>query len=142
MGYTFVRHFQFYQPTIKLIKIMRQFITALFLVICGAFCAQNMYADNIPTKGKWGPEDIKSIFPARPTASIEGQDLTIEFTSPLSNLTIQVKDNTGMVVYEECVSASGPQVYTSPLNLENGEYTLELVHRYGYLTGSFIIETE
>ena len=101
-----------------------------------------LYADNIPTKGKWGPEDIKSIFPARPTASIEGQDLTIEFTSPLSNLTIQVKDNTGMVVYEECVSASGPQVYTIPLNLENGEYTLELVHRYGYLTGSFIIEIE
>ena len=97
MGYTFVRHFQFYQPTIKLIKIMRQFITALFLVICGAFCAQNMYADNIPTKGKWGPQDIKSIFPAPPTASIEGQDLTIEFTSPLSNLTIQVKDNTGIV---------------------------------------------
>ena len=29
-----------------------------------------------------------------------------------------------MVVYEECVSASGPQVYTIPLNLENGEYTL------------------
>ena len=64
MGYTFVRHFQFYQPTIKLIKIMRQFITALFLVICGAFCAQNMYADNIPTKGKWGPQDIneRAIF--------------------------------------------------------------------------------
>ena len=119
---------------------MRQLIATLFLVICGVFCAQNIYADRIPTKGKWGPEDIKSIFPAPPTASIEGNNLTIEFTSPLSNLTIQVIDNTGTVVYEESVSVTSPQAYTIPLNTENGEYTLCLVHRYGYLTGSFVIE--
>ena len=93
---------------------MRQLIATLFLVICGVFCAQNIYADRIPTKGKWGPEDIKSIFPAPPTASIEGNNLTIEFTSPLANLTIQVIDNTGTVVYEESVSVTSPQAYTIP----------------------------
>lgn len=119
---------------------MRQLIATLLLVICGAFCAQSMYADRIPSKGKWGPQDIKSIFPAPPAASIDGNNLTITFTSPLTNLTVQVKDITGTVVYEECISATSPQAYTIPLNVENGEYTLNLIHRYGYLTGSFVIE--
>lgn len=119
---------------------MKQLITGLFLVICGVFCAQNMYADRIPTKGKWGPQDIKSIYPAPPTASIEGRNLTIEFTSPLENLTIQVKDISGQVVYEETVSVLDPQAYSISLNVEKGEYTLTLAHRYGYLAGSFIVE--
>lgn len=119
---------------------MKQLITTLFLVICGVFCTQNMFADRIPTKGKWGPQDIKSLFPAPPTASIEGNILTIEFASPLENLTIQVKDISGKIVYEESVSATSPEAYSIPLNVESGEYTLVLAHRYGYLTGSFIIE--
>lgn len=119
---------------------MKQLISVLFLVLCGVFCTQNMYADDIPSKGKWGPQDIKSIFPAPPTASIDGNNLTITFASPLTNLTVQVKDITGTVVYEECISATSPQAYTIPLNVENGEYTLNLIHRYGYLTGSFVIE--
>lgn len=119
---------------------MKQFITALLLVICGVFCTQSIYADRIPTKGKWGPQDIRSIFPAPPTATIEGKNLTIEFTNPLENLTVQIKDNTGMVVYEENISVSKPQSYLIPLNVENGEYTLSLAHRYGTLIGLFTIE--
>lgn len=121
---------------------MKQFITAIFLVICGVFCAQPTSASNerILAKGKWGQEDIRSIFPAPPVASIDGTNLTIDFIHPLSNLTVQVLDNTGSVVYEELISASVPQCYTIPLNLENGEYTLNIIHRYGFLTGSFVIE--
>lgn len=119
---------------------MKQFITALFLVMCGMFCTQNIYADRIPTKGVWGPQDVRSIVPAPPTASIDGKNLTIEFTSPLENLTVKVKDNTGMVVYEENISVSSPQSYLIPLNVENGEYTLSLEHRYGTLIGLFTVE--
>lgn len=119
---------------------MKQLITALFLVICGVFCTQNIYADRIPPKGKWGPQDIKSIFPAPPAASIEGQTLTIEFASPLENLTVQIKDISGRVVYEETISVSSPQAYSILLNVESGEYTLVMAHRYGHLEGSFIVE--
>lgn len=119
---------------------MKRLITALLLIVCGVFCMQTMYANDIVTKGQWGQEDIRSIFPAPPTASVEGTNLTIHFVHPLSNLTVQVKDNTGAVVYEECISASEPQSYTIPLNIQSGEYTLNLIHRYGCLTGSFAIE--
>lgn len=119
---------------------MKRLIAALFLVICGVFCVQSIYADRIPSKGKWGQEDVRSITPAPPVASIEGTTLTIECVHPLSNLTVQVKDNTGKVVYEENVSISTPQSYAIPLNIQNGEYTLSLIHYYGILTGSFVIE--
>lgn len=119
---------------------MKRLIAALFLVICGMFCVQSIYADRIPTKGKWGPEDVRSIFPAPPTASIEGTNLTVEFAHPLSNLTVKVTDNTGVVVYEENISVSTPQSYTIPLSVQSGEYTLSLIHSYGFLTGSFVIE--
>ncbi|WP_075556474.1 DUF3244 domain-containing protein [Parabacteroides timonensis] len=119
---------------------MKRLIATLFLVICGVFCAQSIYADRIPTKGKWGQTDIRSIIPAPPTASIEGTDLTIEFIHPLSNLTVKVTDNTGAVVYEENITVSTPQSYTIPLSVQSGEYTLSLIHNYGTLTGSFVIE--
>lgn len=119
---------------------MKRLIAALFLVICGVFCVQSIYADRIPTKGKWGETDVRSITPPPPTVSIESTTLTIESVYPLSNLTVQIKDNTGKVVYEENVSISTPQSYAIPLNIQNGEYTLSLVHKYGILTGSFVIE--
>lgn len=46
----------------------------------------------------------------------------------------------GVVVYEEKISVSTPQSYTIPLNVQSGEYTLSLTHRYGFLEGSFVIE--
>ena len=87
---------------------MKRLIAALFLVICGMFCVQSTYADRIPTKGKWGQTDVRSIIPAPPTASIENTNLTVEFVHPLSNLTVKVTDNTGAVVYEENISVSTP----------------------------------
>ena len=119
---------------------MKRLIAALFLVICGMLCVQSIYADRIPSKGKWGQEDVRSIIPAPPVAFIEGSDLRIEFVHPLSNLTVKVTDNTGVVVYEENISVSTPQSYTIPLNVQSGEYTLSLIHSYGFLTGSFVIE--
>lgn len=119
---------------------MRRFITASFLLICSIFCVQSIYADRIPSKGKWGQEDVRSVIPAPPVAFIDGTNLTIEFVNPLSNLTIQIKNDTGAVVYEDNISVSTPQSYTIPLNVQSGEYTLSFTHRYGFLEGSFVIE--
>lgn len=119
---------------------MRRLIAASFLMICTIFCVQSIYADRIPSKGKWGQEDVRSVIPAPPVAFIDGTNLTIEFVNPLSNLSIQIKDPIGVVVYEEKISVSTPQSYTIPLNIQSGEYTLSLTHRYGFLEGSFVIE--
>lgn len=119
---------------------MKQLLMTLMLVMCGVFYSQNIFSYNIPEKGSWGDEDIRSYVPAPPTASIEGKVLTLHFVDPLSNLTVCVTDNTGKIVYENCISASTPQSYPITLNVEGGEYTLNLVHHYGYVTGSFVVE--
>lgn len=117
-------------------RLNRSFIFSyLWNVLCSVYICRQ-----IPTKGKWGQTDVRSIIPAPPTASIEGTDLTIEFIHPLSNLTVKVTDNTGAVVYEENITVSTPQSYTIPLSVQSGEYTLSLIHNYGTLTGSFVIE--
>lgn len=119
---------------------MKQLFMALTLVICNVFFSQTISSVDIVEKGKWGDSDIRSYVPAPPTASIEGKVLTIHFVDPLSNLTVCVTDNTGKIVYENCISASTPQSYPITLNVEGGEYTLNLVHHYGYVTGSFVVE--
>lgn len=119
---------------------MKQLFLTLILVVCSAFCSQNIFSYNIPEKGSWGDEDVRSIIPAPPTASIEGKVLTINLSDPLSNLMVQVKDKDGKVVYENRISTRTPQSYSVTLNVEKGEYTLNFIHRYGFLYGDFVIE--
>ena len=108
---------------------MKHLISTLFLIVCGIFCTQFVFCDTIPTKGKWSEEDIRSFIPAPPTASIEGKVLTINFVTPLTDLTVKVTNNeTGQVVYEVV------------LNADNGNYTLSFTHVLGYLTGEFVIK--
>lgn len=119
---------------------MKRLFTTMMFMVCCLFCAQTIFADRIPTKGKWGQDDIRSIFPTPPTASIDGAVLSIGIATPLDNLMVQIKDIHGLVVYEECISASSPQSYTIPLNISGGEYTLTFIHQYGVLSGSFRVE--
>ena len=120
---------------------MKHLISTLFLIVCGIFCTQFVFCDTIPIKGQWSEEDIRSFIPAPPTASIEGKVLTINFATPLADLTVKVTNNeTGQVVYEECISAFTPQSYSVVLNADNGNYTLSFTHALGYLTGEFAIK--
>lgn len=120
---------------------MKHFISTLFLIVCGIFCSQFVFSDTIPAKGKWCDDDVRSVLPPPPTASIEGKVLSINFTYPLSGVTVKVTDNeTGKVVYEGCISASTPQSYPIVLSAEEGEYTLSMTCRFGYLTGEFTIQ--
>ena len=120
---------------------MKHFILTLVLTLCGMFCTQFVFCDTIPAKGKWSIGDIRSIVPAPPTASIEGKVLTINFIDPLTDLTVKVTNNeTGQVVYEECISVSTPQSHSVVLNADNGNYTLSFTHVLGYLTGEFVIK--
>ena len=70
---------------------MKHLISTLFLIVCGIFCTQVAFCDTIPIKGEWSIEDIRSVVPAPPTASIEGNVLTVNFVNPLADLTVKVK---------------------------------------------------
>ena len=121
---------------------MRHFIFTLLLAICGIFCAQSAFCDSILTKGEWSLQDVRSLVPAPPKASIEGNVLTVHFIDPLADLTVQITDNqTGQVIYNETISSATAANYPITLsNVENGNYTLTFTHALGYLTGIFTIE--
>lgn len=120
---------------------MKHWVMTFILIVGSIFCAQNIFSYNIPQKGKWGDEDFRSFVPAPPVASIDEKVLSINFATPLSDLTVQVKDNkTGVIVYEGCISAESAQSYTIMNGLNKGDYTLTFTHEFGFLTGSFIVE--
>ena len=102
---------------------MKHLISTLILIVCGICYTQFAFCDTIPTKGEWSEQDFRSVVPAPPTASIEGKVLTINFVTPLTDLTVKVTNNeTGQVVYEECISVSTPQSHSVVLNADNGNY--------------------
>lgn len=120
---------------------MKHLILTLVLIVSGIFCVQFAFSDTIPTKGEWSIEDFRSVVPTPPTASIEGNVLTVNFVNLLADLTVKVTDNkTGQVIYEDCISVSSPQSHSIMLNAGNGEYTLSFSHKLGYLTGNFVIK--
>ena len=66
---------------------MKHLISTLFFIVCGIFCTQLAFCDTIPIKGEWSEQDFRSVVPAPPTASIEGNVLTVNFVNPLADLT-------------------------------------------------------
>lgn len=119
---------------------MRHFIYSLVLVVCGIFCAQSALCDRVLVAGEWCEEDIRSFVPAPPSASIEGNVLTVNFISALSDLTVVITDNqTGAEVYKGCISSEAGN-YPIVLNAKGGNYTLTFTHKLGHLTGTFAIK--
>lgn len=119
---------------------MKHLISTLILIVCGIFYAQSAFSGIIETMGQWSEEDVRSFVPAPPTASIDGKVLTINFVSPLSDLTVTITDSTGRIVCKECISATTTQSLPIILNVGKGNYTLVFSHRYGYLTGTFAVQ--
>lgn len=117
----------------------REFIVFLFL---GCFLFPSLaYGDDIPTHGKWGDEDYRSLTALPPTLSIEGDLLSVQFRDALDDLTIQILDEQGRVVYEGCFSCSAGEI--QHISLENetaGLYQVSLTHKLGWLVGDFYLE--
>jgi hypothetical protein len=128
------------------------------IIFCGllvSFCA---FGDSIPTEGTWTDKGIRALIlsppsssieentlsvliPSPPSASIEENTLSVFIAKPLTNLTIQVTDLDGNVVYEECITTyENNFTYKIQLNAPAGEYHLRLVHYYGTLAGNFNIK--
>lgn len=134
---------RFYAATFAQNKeAMKTHLLIFFFTLCGVLSPQLMQADHIPTKGKWGEEGYRSIIPTPPSISIEGHTLFVHFIDPLSNLTVYITDERGEVICQEVISAETPgNDYAIPLNnASSGDYQITLIHYYGALSGSFLIE--
>lgn len=116
---------------------MKIFLKA-FIIFTGLLVSPCVFGDPIPTEGTWTDKGIRTLIPPPPSASIEGNTLSIYLPKPLTNLTVQVIDLDGNIVYKECISSYEDSfTYDIPLDLSSGEYQLGMVHRYGTLYGTF-----
>jgi len=119
---------------------MKNFVKASVFITCllASLC---VFADPIPTEGSWGTKGLRTLTPAPPSASIEGDTLSIYMADPLSNLTVKVTDSDGNIVYQECISSYDNNfTYSVQLEVLSGEYHLTMIHYYGTLCGTFEIE--
>lgn len=125
---------------ISIMKNVSKF--SFFAIFIALLFVQPLFGDTIPTEGTWDDEYYRSIdAPQPPTASIEGNILSLTFGDALSNLTVCVLNSDGVKVYEEVVSSEAGATYSiSLLGIAGGQYQIVMLHQLGHLAGDFILE--
>lgn len=120
---------------------MNKHLLTLLIICLGIFLPQVVLGDTIPTEGTWGKEDYRMIVPNPPTLSIDGNLLSIHFIDALDDLTVQVVNEQGAILYNEVVSGEAGECVSISLDQAGtGCFYLVLEHRLGQLTGDFIIQ--
>ena len=104
------------------------------LMLFGLFSPLSVYGDDVPTKGGWHDDYYRSVTPAPPTLSIDGNLLSIHFIDALDDLIVQVVNEQGSILYNEVISGEAGECAGT------GCFYVVLEHRLGQLTGDFIIQ--
>ena len=116
-------------------------LTALFIV--GNVFAGTPLEDELVLKGEFSQIGGRSVKPELPiSATFEGNVLYVEFTTPVGNVDIAIKDATQNVVYTSSmdVTAFGQQVAISVENYQTGTYIIEFRNsKDGYVYGEFTL---
>jgi hypothetical protein len=122
------------------ISIMKNSIYLVLFLI--SFFSIHAYAEEqVPVKGEWENERIRSFIPERPVTYINNNNvLSIYLADALENLTIVITDSNGSIVYQDRLSFYGSG-YTHAMNLNDQPdcYIIIISHRSEYLSGSFCI---
>lgn len=116
---------------------MKRFILVLFICLLPGVAV--VVADSIPTKGFWDDEEIsrRSVAPARPEASINGNIVSIYSPDTLYDLEVVIYDNVGGVFWQQTLSLESGDVMDLPVLLEEGEYVIKMSHYWRCLMGEF-----
>ena len=116
-------------------------LTALLIV--GNVFAGTPLEDELVLKGEFSQIGGRSVKPELPiSATFEGNVLYVEFTIPVGNVDIAIKDATQNVVYTSSmdVTAFGQQVAISVENYQAGTYIIEFRNsKDGYVYGEFTL---
>ena len=116
-------------------------LTDLFMV--GHVFAGNPLEDDLVLMGEFSQAGTRSVKPELPiSATFEGNVLYVEFTTPVGNVDIAIKDATQNVVYTSSmdVTAFGQQVAISVENYQAGTYIIEFRNsKDGYVYGEFTL---
>ena len=120
----------------------------LFVLLTALFMVGNVFAgtpleDDLVLMGEFSQAGTRSVKPELPiSATFEGNVLYVEFTTPVGNVDIAIKDATQTVVYTSSmdVTAFGQQVAISVENYQAGTYIIEFRNsKDGYVYGEFTL---
>ena len=109
----------------------------VFMLLVMLCCTLSGFAEEKPIKLEEKERPDPRSLVQLPTASIDGQILTIDFASSIT-FEISVVDASGAVVYTGAYSAQGA-VITLP-NLPAGDYKLEIEDETHLYSGEFVVE--
>lgn len=122
-------------------RLFVSLLTALFIV--GNVFAGTPLEDELVLMGEFSQIGSRSVKPELPiSATFEGNVLYVEFTAPVGNVGIAIKDATQNVVYTSSmdVTAFGQQVAISVENYQTGTYIIEFRNsKDGYVYGEFTL---
>ena len=120
----------------------------LFVLLTALFMVGNVFAgtpleDDLVLMGEFSQAGTRSVKPELPiSTTFEGNVLYVEFTTPVGNVDIAIKDATQNVVYTSSmdVTAFGQQVAISVENYQAGTYIIEFRNsKDGYVYGEFTL---
>lgn len=121
-------------------RLFVSLLTALFIV--GNVFAGTPLEDELVLKGEFSQIGGRSVKPELPiSATFEGNVLSVEFTAPVGNVDIVIKDATQNVYTSSMdVTASGQRLAISVENYQAGTYIIEFRNsKDGYVYGEFTL---
>ena len=97
----------------------------------------SVFAININDKN-WDREDDRSVISSEPVLSQDEDAIYIYSRRQLDNLSIEIKDLSGNVVYSTVVTIpAGTEYPTSITSLPEGEYLFTITKGQNYIVGYF-----
>lgn len=125
-----------YLPQIKNINAMK-LKGFLFGLICFILIPTNVFSIHVSDKN-WGDLDDRSI-PSEPILSQDANNIYIYSEKQLDNLSIEIKDLSGNVVYSTVTTVpAGVEYPISIATLPKGEYFFTIAEDNNYMIGYFI----
>lgn len=121
-----------------IMKAMKKLFIILLVFVFNWGTIPVAYGDNIPTNGKWGKREYRSVVFSPPILFLEGNVLSIYFENSIRDLTVRLIDSKGRTVYENVVSGGKDEILDIVLEEEGaGSYQVVLEHSVGRLVGEF-----
>lgn len=114
---------------------MKHLLIACIALLCTTFS----WAENIKfMKGEKG-EELRSIV-IEPTASQDGNTISISVPVDIQNVQVVAKDIMGNVIYTNTIAIPANQPYSFMLdNADDGDYILEVTYGDKYFYGYFTL---
>lgn len=112
---------------------LKGFILSLIIILIPS----SVLPINITNKN-WGREDDRSVISSEPVLSQDEDAIYIYSRRQLDNLSIEIKDLSGNVVYSTVVTIpAGTEYPTSITSLPEGEYLFTITKGHSYIVGYF-----